>query len=50
VDKIAIEMIKYASDVKIRFLNLLNYCWQSKYIPENWKEARIIPVFKKVDR
>jgi hypothetical protein len=32
VDKIATEMIKYASnDVKIQFLNLLNNCWQSKY-------------------
>jgi len=51
MDKIAIEMIKYASiDVKIWFLNLLNNCWQSKYIPENWKEARITPIFEKGDR
>jgi hypothetical protein len=48
VDKITIEMVKYAStDVKIRFLNLLNHCWQRQYIPESWKEARIIPIFKK---
>jgi hypothetical protein len=40
VDKIATEIIKYASnDGKIRFLNLLNNCWQRKYIPENWKEV-----------
>jgi hypothetical protein len=51
VDKITIEMVKYAStDVKIRFLNLLNHCWQRQYIPESWKEARIIPIFKKGDR
>jgi sorting nexin-29 len=44
-------MIKYASnDVKIRFLNPLNNCWQSKYIPENWKEVQIIPIFGKGDR
>jgi hypothetical protein len=44
-------MIKYASiDVKIRFLNLLNHCWHRQYIPESSKEARIIPIFIKVDR
>jgi hypothetical protein len=48
VDKVVIEMIKYAlSDVKIQVLNLLNNCWQSKYIPQNWTEERNIPVFKK---
>jgi hypothetical protein len=48
VEKMSTEMIKHASnDVKIRFLNLLNNCWQSKYITENWKEMRIIPIFKK---
>jgi hypothetical protein len=29
---------------------LLNHCWQKQYIPESWKEARIIPTFKKRDR
>jgi hypothetical protein len=48
LNKIATEMIKYASNnIKIQFLNLLNNCWQSKYSPENWKKAKIIPIFKK---
>lgn len=43
VDKVITEMMKYASiEVKIRFLNLLNNCWQSKHISGNWKDARII--------
>jgi hypothetical protein len=44
-------MIKHAlTDVKIRYLNLLNNCWPRKYIPKSWKEAHIIPIFKKEDR
>jgi hypothetical protein len=51
VDKIDIEMIKCSSsDVKVRCLYLLNNCWQSKYIAENWKEVRIILIFKKGNR
>jgi hypothetical protein len=30
-------------------LKLRNY-WQSKYIPDKWKEVRIITVFKKGGR
>jgi hypothetical protein len=44
-------MIKYASIyVKIRFLDLLSYCWKRQYIPESCKKAHIIPIFEKGDR
>jgi hypothetical protein len=46
-----LELLKYASDnVKLRFLNILNLCWITHIIPEEWLRAKIIPIFKNGDR
>jgi hypothetical protein len=42
------ELFKYASvTAKSRFLNILNICWTTYQIPDDWKKAIIIPIFKK---
>lgn len=51
VDNINNELIKYASiQLKYRLLDLLNMCWKSGHIPEEWRMAKIYPVYKKGDR
>jgi hypothetical protein len=46
-----LELLKYAStDVKLRFLNILNLCWITHRIPEEWSRVKIIPIFEKGDR
>jgi hypothetical protein len=50
-DNLNLELLKYAStNVKLRFLNILNSCWITHRIPEEWSRAKIIPIFKKEDR
>jgi hypothetical protein len=50
-DNLNRELLKYAStNVKLRFLNILNLYWITHRIPEEWSRAKIKPVFKKGDR
>lgn len=44
-------MIKYAGlYAEIRLLNLINECWNTCKIPENWKIGEVISLFKKGNR
>lgn len=48
---INIELIKYSTvEVQSSFLNFLNNCLQKRCIPEIWKEAEILPIFKRGER
>lgn len=47
-DSITGEMLKAGSEETVEMLhNLLNRVWQEKKIPQEWKEAVIIPSHKK---
>lgn len=47
-DSITGEMLKAGSEETVEMLhNLLNRVWQEKKIPQEWKEAVIIPIHKK---
>lgn len=51
VDNINIELLKYMPDnVKRRFLEILNICWKTCRIPEEWKRGKIFSIFKKGNR
>jgi hypothetical protein len=39
-DEINTELFKYAPiTAKLRFLNILNICWATYQIPDDWREA-----------
>lgn len=45
------ELIRYASNQFMqRLLNFINICWSSGYVPEEWNEALIYPLYKKGDK
>jgi hypothetical protein len=45
------ELFKYASyNVKMRLLNILNICWMTHTIPNEWGKATVIPIFNKGNR
>jgi hypothetical protein len=45
-DKLNMELSKYRSTTaKLRFLNILNICWTTYQIPDDWKKAMTIPIF-----
>jgi hypothetical protein len=47
-DELNMELLKCASITnKLRFLNILNICWATCQIPDDWRKAIIIPIFKK---
>jgi hypothetical protein len=46
-----IELIKKASlSHLLKILEFLNTCWKTGFIPDEWKEAMIFPIFKKGNR
>lgn len=48
IDNMNLELIKYGGTLlQFRYLHLINMCWQKKKIPEDWKKAKIISIFKK---
>ncbi|KAJ4431013.1 hypothetical protein ANN_19606 [Periplaneta americana] len=50
-DDLNIELLKYAPvGIKQRLLNILNICWITYKIPEEWTKAIVIPIYKKGDR
>ena len=51
IDQIQIELIKYSPpSLRNRLLLLLNECWKAGSIPEDWKEAITLPIFKRGDK
>lgn len=50
-DDINIELLKYAPPtLLIRLLDLLNRCWKTGHVPEEWNLAIVIPIYKKGNR
>ena len=50
-DNINSELYKYApEELKLRLLQLLNNIYRENRIPNEWRNAVIIPIFKKDDR
>lgn len=51
LDAINGELIKYGgAALERRFLHLLNECWKNCIIPDSWKVAEVISLFKKGKR
>jgi len=45
------ELFKYGGPfLSNRFLELINKCWKERSIPEEWGQARVKSLFKKVKR
>jgi hypothetical protein len=45
------ELLKYAPvEIKIRYLIIINICWNMHRIPYEWKRGVICPIFKKGNR
>lgn len=50
-DEIAAELIKYAgNDMHREIYNLLSCIWETERMPEKWKEAVLIPIYKKGEK
>jgi len=50
-DNINSELYKYApEEFKLRLLQFLNNIYSENHIPHEWRNAVIVPIFKKVDR
>lgn len=50
-DGLNMELFKYAPlEIKHRLLHIINLCWTTFQIPDEWKEAVVTPIFKKGDR
>jgi hypothetical protein len=48
-DKLNMALFKHSSTTdKLRFLNILNICWTTYQIPDDWEKATIIPILIKV--
>ena len=46
-DRINTELLKYGGTVlHLRLLHLINRCWQTSTIPETWKTAEVVSLFK----
>lgn len=51
VDGINAELLKYGGEeLKTRLLELFNNCWRKCQIPDAWKKAKVISLFKKGNR
>ena len=51
VDEIPAELWKHGGDVVIEALyNLITKIWEAEDLPDQWREALIVPIFKKGDR
>lgn len=45
------EFLKYAGILfHLRLLHFFNMCWKNKQIPKEWRQAKVISLFKKGDR
>lgn len=50
-DGINMELLKYGGNaLHGRLLQLINKCWRTRMIPESWKIAEVISLFKKGNR
>jgi hypothetical protein len=50
-DGMNIELLKYAPvEIKVRFLHVINICWNMHKIPGEWIRGVICPIFKKGNR
>lgn len=51
IDKINSELLKYGGMLlQWRLLHIINTCWQKLKIPNTWKVAEVISIFKKGDK
>jgi hypothetical protein len=50
-DGMNIELLKYASvEIKVRFIHIINICWNMHKIPDERTRGVICPIFKKLNR
>lgn len=50
-DQIAPELLKYGGPGVVKWLtHLFQLVWNTETIPQDWKDATIVPIFKKGDR
>jgi hypothetical protein len=51
IDQIPAELIKAgARTFRFEIHELINYIWNKKELPEEWKESIIVPIYKKGDK
>ena len=51
VDQIHAEMLKYGGKSALKWIHRVVLCvWRNEEIPDDWKKAIIVPLFKKGDR
>ena len=47
LDGLNAELFKYAPDTFLtRLVDFINICWRYGHIPDDWKTAMVIPIFK----
>ena len=49
-DKINLEMIQGGGEILVRNIyTVLQCCWEEEYIPKEWMEGVVVPIYKEED-